>query len=119
MKVYLDENLSARVAQILRARGVDAVSAYEVGQVGLDDRAQLRYAAADGRAVVTLDVEDFIALDAETIAANAAHAGMVLIPRRIFRRHEFDALASAIEQLARLFPSDIRHTVLFLGREKV
>ena len=46
MKLYLDENLSPRIAEISRARGLDAVSAHEVGNTQLPDVAQLRHATA-------------------------------------------------------------------------
>lgn len=115
MRVYLDENLSPRVAQILRAHGIAAISAYEVGNVGLDDGAQLRYATAAGRAIVTGNVEDFVALDRAAIAANAAHAGILLISRT-FRLNEFGALADAIVRVAKLYPAGMSHTVVYLSR---
>ena len=62
MKVYLDENLSAEIARILQQNGVDAVSAHDVGNVQLDDHAQLAYTTEDGRAIVTANVVDFLVL---------------------------------------------------------
>lgn len=115
MRVYLDENLSPRVAQILRARGIDAISAYEVGNVGLDDGAQRPYATAAGRVIVTGNVEDFVALDRVAIAANASHAGMVLISSA-FRLNEFAALADGIERVAKLYPAGMPYTVVYLSR---
>jgi len=44
VKLYLDENLSPRLAEMLRARGLEVVSADGVGNAELDDRAQLAYA---------------------------------------------------------------------------
>jgi len=79
VKLYLDENLSPRVVDLLRAGGCDAVSAYEVGNTQLDDRAQLAYATREGRAMVTCDVADFAELAAEAIRANTEHAGIILI----------------------------------------
>jgi hypothetical protein len=50
---YLDENLPPRIAEMLRARGVDAVSAHEApGNIQLDDRSQLLYAADASRAIL-------------------------------------------------------------------
>ena len=68
MKLYLDENLSPRLAEMRRARGLDIVSAYEVGNAELDDRAELAYATRAARAIVTCDVPDFTVLAAEALA---------------------------------------------------
>ena len=62
MKVYLDEDVSPIVARLLHDKGVDAVSAHEVGRVQLDDRARLAEATGAGRAIVTANVVDFLAL---------------------------------------------------------
>lgn len=115
MRLYLDEDLSPRIAEILRGRGIDAASAYEEGNTMWDDAAQLRHATAQGRAIVTGNVQDFIAQDLAALAANTAHAGIVLVPGT-FRRGDFGALADALERLARLYPAGIPQTVLYLRR---
>jgi hypothetical protein len=96
---YLDENLSAHVAEILRGRGLHVVSAHEVGNTQLDDRTQLRYATMERQAIVTCDLADFTELAGEFIAANIEHAGTVLIPST-FSTDEFAAIAGALEQVA-------------------
>lgn len=113
MKIYLDENLSPRIAEILRGRGLDAVSAHDVGNSQLTDSAQLRYATGQGRAIVTCDVADFIDLAVEMIAANHDHAGIVLVSGG-FRTDDFSGIAAAIERAARLYPGGLRSTILFL-----
>ena len=115
MKLYLDENLSPRIADLLRTRGLDAVSAHEAGNTQLDDRAQLDYAVREGRALVTCDVGDFIALAGEMIAANAEHAGIVFVSSR-FRPAEFAVIADAIHEAVRLYPGGAPGAVLFLAR---
>lgn len=117
MKLYLDENISPRVADKLRARGLDAVSAYEVGNTRLDDRAQLRYAAQDGRAIVTSDVADFVELAAEAVAANTQHAGIILVPSS-FRADEFEAIAKGIERVAQQYTTGLPGTVVHLSRSR-
>jgi predicted nuclease of predicted toxin-antitoxin system len=37
VKLYLDEDMSSRVAQALRSKGFDVVSSHEVGNDGLSD----------------------------------------------------------------------------------
>jgi uncharacterized protein with PIN domain len=115
VKFYLDENLSPRVAETLRARGVDAVSAYEVGNAQLDDRAQLRYAAQEGRAIVTCDLVDFTTLAIESIAENREHAGIILVPSA-FRTNEFAGIAQAIEEILRRYPRGLAGGVVYLTR---
>jgi hypothetical protein len=113
---YLDENLSPRIAEMLRARGLDAVSAHEVpGNVQLDDRSQLLYAAGAGRAIVTSDIQDFAELAGEFIASNREHAGIVLV-QPSFRTDDFAAIADAVERVARDRPGGLTGAVVFLKR---
>jgi hypothetical protein len=113
---YLDENLSPRIAELLRARGLDAVSAHEgPGNTQLDDGSQLLYATSARRAIVTCDVEDFAELAGQFIAANREHAGIVLVPPS-FRTDDFGAIADAVEQVARDYPGGLAGAVVFLKR---
>jgi hypothetical protein len=68
LKLYLDEDLSPRVAVLLRERGLDAIGAHEVDQGGQGDLEQLRYAARSGRCLVTRNVTDFLALVRDLIS---------------------------------------------------
>ena len=118
MTFYLDENLPPRIAEILRARGLDVVSAHEVpGNSQLDDRSQLLYAADAGRALVTCDIEDFAELTGEFIGTNREHAGIVLVPPS-FRTDEFAAIADALDQVARDYPSGLAGAVVYLKRSR-
>lgn len=103
MKLYRDENLSPRVAEVLRARGLDAVSAHETGSFGMDDRGQLDYASREARVLVTCDVSDFPGLATVAITANAWHAGIILISPSL-RTAEFAAIARAIEDVVERYP---------------
>ncbi len=114
MKLYLDENLSPRVADMLRAEGCDAVSAYDVGNTQLDDRAQLAYATREGRAIVTCDIADFTELAAEAIRANTEHAGIILISAS-FATDEFAAITQGIAEVVRRYPQGLRGTVVYVA----
>ena len=115
MKVYLDEDLSPVIAALLRKHGMDATTAQEVGNIQLDDRAQLAYAAREGRAIVTANVIDFIRLAHEAIATNSEHAGIVLVPSS-FRGDEFQAIADAIVEAVKPYRTGLRSSVLYVSR---
>ncbi len=115
MKVYLDEDLSPAIAALLRRHGIDATSAQGVGNVQLDDRAQLAYAARESRAIVTANVVDFIELAHEAVATNSEHAGIILVPGS-FRGDQFQAIAEAIGETAKPYRTGLRGLVLSVSR---
>jgi Domain of unknown function (DUF5615) len=115
VKVYLDEDLSPRIALLLRHRGVDAKSAHEVGNSQLADRAQLEYATREARAIVTRNVVDFLGLARDVVATNTRHAGIILGPSS-FRGDEFQAIARAIVEGLKPYPRGLDGVVLYVRR---
>ena len=115
MKVYLDEDLSPEIAELLRRRGMDATSAHNAGNTQLNDRAQLEYATRQGRAVVTANVIDFIQLAHEAVATNTQHGGIVLVPSS-FRRDEFRAIADAIVEALEPYRAGLEGLILYIKR---
>jgi len=115
VKVYLDEDLSPAIAELLRQYGIDATSAQEVGNVQLDDRAQLAYATQEGRAVVTSNVVDFLELAHEAVASNTEHAGIVLVPSS-FRGDEFQAITDGIFEAVKPYRGGLHGLVVYIKR---
>jgi uncharacterized protein with PIN domain len=66
IRLYLDENLNPKIAEQLRRRGVDAVSARELGALGHADIDHLKRATEMNRVLVTAD-QDFLRLAAQGI----------------------------------------------------
>ncbi|MBI2218792.1 MAG: DUF5615 family PIN-like protein [Candidatus Rokubacteria bacterium] len=54
LPLYLDADVHPIIARILRARGLDVISANEAGKLRATDREQLDFAVAQGRALFTL-----------------------------------------------------------------
>jgi hypothetical protein len=76
IRFQLDEHVAKAVAQALRRRGVDVVTADEAGLLTAPDVAVLDRARASGRVLVTHDA-DFLRLHAE----GRAHAGIAYCPQ--------------------------------------
>lgn len=62
IKLYIDEDISDRLAVVLRSRGYDAISAHEVEMRGKTDREQLLYATEHERVIITQNVKHFVDL---------------------------------------------------------
>ena len=106
MKFYLDEDVSPKIAERLRKKGIDAVSAIEAGNLQLSDREQLACAARDGRSLVTRNVRHFIVLAQEAIRRQEAHAGIILVPPSM-RGFEVKSIADALTRVAKRFPEGL------------
>ena len=114
MKFYLDANLSRRIAERLRQRGHDAVSAQEVGNIERSDPEQLAYASAEGRALVTKDIRHFIKLSRDAVASQKPHAGIILCPQSLTGT-EIDTIAERLIAIAERFPEGLGgYDVLYL-----
>jgi len=81
-RLYLDEDLSPRVVELLRQRGLDATGTREAGNAGHADLEQLRYAIREGRCLVTRNVIDFANIVRDVVNRQESHAGIILQPRR-------------------------------------
>ena len=103
----LDEDLSFRVAEGLRQRGVDAISVQELDRAnrGISDEDQPRLAAAQGRVLVTYYRADFQALDTQWRLQGRAHAVILWCAERSIPRRAIGDLIRAIETIARQYDS--------------
>ena len=99
MKLLLDEHISPRVADALRARGHDVAAVAEFSELrGAADETVLAAATAAGRAVVTHNFADFIAIAAEWASTGRTHSGVVLVPIT-FQRQGLRAYIAALDTL--------------------
>lgn len=73
LKFYLNESVNIAVANGLIRRDVEAMSAKDVGNLGLSDEEQLNYAVKNNLVIVTHDA-DFLSM-----AMNFKHRGIVYI----------------------------------------
>ena len=76
IEIYTDESVSISVAEGLRRRGVDTLSARDVGNLGLSDDEQLIY-AGDNKAVLFTHDADFLRLAVKWIEQGKSNCGDV------------------------------------------
>src|SRR5947199_8514816 len=82
VRVYLDENVDIHLTGALRRRGYDAIHALLEGNVQVKDEQHLRYATAQGRALVTHDFVDFPQIHSDFMQRSEYHEGSILLPFR-------------------------------------
>lgn len=94
-RFYSNENFPLRAVQSLRALGHDVLTSLEAGRANqrIPDAEVLRFAAEEGRAVLTLNRLDFFRLHRET---EGGHAGIIACTQD----RDSAALAQRIHQAA-------------------
>jgi predicted nuclease of predicted toxin-antitoxin system len=102
LRFLLDEDMSPRVAEGLRARGIDVVSVHEIGRGNrrIPDEERLAYATSEARVFVTYNRGDFQALDAAWRRQGRQHAGILWCLERSIPRRAIGDLIRAVETAA-------------------
>ncbi len=80
--LYLDEDVNVQVADLLKAKGFDAITARDAGQLHASDAEQLAYAVSQARTLVTHNRIDFEALVQAYFEAEQMHYGVIFTFRR-------------------------------------
>ncbi len=117
MRALLDEQLSPRIAELLREAGYDVVAVAECDDlIGSSDAILLEVATTEGRAVITNNIKDFRPLAAELLAQGREHAGLILVPStRVRTRAAVVLLAGAIEKLLHDHPDGLASSERWIG----
>ena len=82
ISLYFDEDVNILVADLLKARGFNAVTARDVSQLRAADAEQLAYAVSQARTLVTHNRTDFEELVQAYFAAGQTHYGVIFAVRR-------------------------------------
>lgn len=99
MKLVLDHHYSRLIAQQLRARGHDVVTAGEQGWEAEDDEPLLDLCASDGRALLTNNVADFAVIARQCQSQGRSHHGLIFTSDQSLPRSR-DTIGRYVELLA-------------------
>lgn len=84
MRLLLDEHISSKIAEQLRARGHDVIALTELEELrGQPDSAVVVWAVDRGRGIVTYDT-GFVSLHQQRVAAEEPAPDLILVPQRSF-----------------------------------
>lgn len=78
VRLYIDADITPRLARALCARGYDAISAHDVGMAEASDEEHLAFAAGQGRALLTCNARDFTPLFEDFWLAGRDHSGVIV-----------------------------------------
>ncbi|NET52890.1 MAG: hypothetical protein F6K09_30735 [Merismopedia sp. SIO2A8] len=80
--LYLDEDVNVLIADLLRARGFDAITTRDAEQLHATDAEQLAYAVSQSRTIVTHNRTDFEELVQSYFDSGQTHYGVIFAVRR-------------------------------------
>jgi hypothetical protein len=114
IRLYLDEDAMDRdLVRVLRLRGVDVVTALDLGLTGSADEEHLKCAITHGRALYSFNVGDFMSLHTTYVASGKQHAGIVLGRQQ---RHSVGEQARRLVRLIQMRSAErLCNTVEFLS----
>lgn len=78
VKLYVDADITPRLARVLRARGYDVVSAHEIDRAETSDEEQMAFAAVQGRTLLTCNARDFTPIFEDYWFKGQDHSGVVV-----------------------------------------
>ena len=108
--LLLDEDVWQGLAEALRQADYDAISVTEAGHKGFSDEEILAHAFAEGRAVVTHNIQDFAPLAETYFLQGIKHPGIIVA--RQFEKGKL--LHRTLALLDTLTPESLANTLRFV-----
>lgn len=80
--LFLDENVSLLVAELMQANGFEAITARQAARLGKSDPEQLAFATEHGYVMVTHNRVDFENLSVDLFQRGQHHTGIIFVTPR-------------------------------------
>ena len=110
ISLYLDEDVSVLVGEMMKARGFDVQTTRDADRLGADDETQLSFSAISGRIILTHNRIDFERLAIEYFEAGGNHSGIIIAVRRLPR----EMVIRVLSTLSGLAPSDMVNQIRYI-----
>jgi len=81
-RVYLDEDVSVLLADLLRSRGIDAVTSRDEKMLGKSDQEHFQYARSKKRTIITHNRVDFERIYSSAAEKVIHHYGIICLSRK-------------------------------------
>jgi predicted nuclease of predicted toxin-antitoxin system len=114
--LYTDEDVTPRLADLLRERCYDSGSVWDAGTVGFTDEEQLLFAASRGWTILPYNRKDFTTLAQCWYGDGREHAGIVL-SRQFSNRQTGELLRQVCGLLETVSAAEMWNTVRNLQGE--
>ena len=111
IKIYLDEDVHAFVAQALKLRGYEATTTAAEGRLGAEDTDQLNFATARGYAILTYDQRDFPRIHYERMRQGGEHGGILIG----IKRDSWRTLRGLLRLLSEVSAEEIKNRLEYLS----
>lgn len=112
--LYTDEDITNLIAQLLRERGYNAISARDVGMGEESDQEQLVYAVERKMTILIYNRDDFLEIDKQWRAAQRTHYG-ILISEQFSSRQTGEFMRRLTNFLDRVTPDEMINLVRYLS----
>lgn len=114
IRLYFDvDSMERALIAALRARGVDALTAFEAGTATCTDSQHVAFAHTHSRVLFSFNVSDFGRIHSQLLAEGNAHSGIILAPQQ--RYSVGDRVRLLLKLLAAKTAEDMHNHVEYLS----
>lgn len=111
IQLYLDEDVSVFVAQLLRPHGFEVLTTRDAQNLGRSDAAQLQFATAHQRTILTHNRCDYEWLHETALREQHPHTGILIASRRA---SDFELARRIMTVLNTFTAEEITNQLLYL-----
>ncbi len=111
ISLYLDEDVSVKIAANLRNRGFDVLHTVEAGMLSSSDEEQLKRAVLEKRTFLTHNKKHFRILHDRYLASGKKHFGIIIASRK---RDSFETIKKLLNIIQTFSPEEMENQIKFI-----